>query len=184
MTRTPPFLEEPTDTREAIMKATYLALCEHGYADLTIQHIADEFDKSKSLLYHHYGSKDELLLEFLEFMLDRFEANLPYPGGKTETEYLDAFLDRVLATPLPEGARDFSRAMVELRAQAAHDEEFRAYFTRSDRFFRKQLAHLVRGGIERGVFRDVDPERTAAALHAVVTGAMTQRATTDDDVDH
>jgi AcrR family transcriptional regulator len=34
------------DTCEAIMSATYRALCAHGYADLTMQDIADETDKS------------------------------------------------------------------------------------------------------------------------------------------
>ena len=37
-------------TRAAIMEATFEALSKHGYADLTIQTIADEFEKSKSLL--------------------------------------------------------------------------------------------------------------------------------------
>jgi len=178
----PSFVEEPADTREAIMRATYLALCEYGYANLTIQHIADEFEKSKSLLYHHYAGKDELLLDFLEFMLDRFEERIPFPSEPDEQAYLEAILDRVLVTPLPDDYRDFSRAMVELRAQAAHDPDYRDYFTRSDQFFRKQVTRLVRAGVDRGAFRDVDPERTAALVQAVVIGAMTQRVTGDEDL--
>lgn len=182
MTRTPEFLENPTNTREAIMKATYVALCRHGYANLTIQHIADEFEKSKSLLYHHYDGKDELLLAFLDFMLERFENRIPYPQGQSETEHLEAILDRVLVTPLPDDFGDFSSAMVELRAQAAHDSEFRDYFTRSDQFFRKQIALIVRSGVERGIFREVDPNQAAAMIHALIIGTMTQRVTTDDDL--
>jgi AcrR family transcriptional regulator len=182
MTRAPPFLGDPDDTRAAIMTATYHALRKHGYANLTTQHIADEFEKSKSLLYHHYEGKDELLLDFLDFMLERFENRIPFPQDQSETEYLDAILDRVLVTPIPEDYRDFSKAMVELRAQAAHDPEYRDYFTRSDQFFRKQLAHVVRAGVERGVFRDVDPARTAAMLQSLIIGTMTQRVTNDDDL--
>jgi len=181
MSRTPPFLDEPTDTRGAIMRATYQALCAHGYADLTIQDIADEFEKSKSLLYHHYDGKDDLLLDFLSFMLERFEEQLPFPTDGGADEYLERVIERVLATPLPSEHRDFSRAMVELRAQAAHDPEYREHFTRSDAFFRKQLTHVVRAGVEEGVFRDVDPQATAAMLQAVVTGVRTQRVTTNED---
>lgn len=182
MTQTPSFLEDPSTTREAIMKATYLALCRHGYANLTIQHIGDEFEKSKSLLYHHYDSKDDLLLDFLDLMLEQFEDRIPYPQNQSVTEYLDAILERVLVAPYPEESRDFARAMVELRAQAAHDAEFREHFTRSDQFFRKQLARILRQGVTQGVFQDVDSHHAASMLHMIIIGTMTQRVTTEDDL--
>jgi len=181
MSRTPPFLADPADTREEIMGAVYRALCTHGYANLTIQLIADEFAKSKSLLYHHYDGKDDLLLDFLEFMLERFEERIPFPEGEDVAAHLDTFVDRMLVTPMPEDYREFSQAMVELRAQAAHDDEYRDYFTRSDRLFRRQIARILRAGIDRGAVRDVDPDRTAATIHALIIGAMTQRVTTDDE---
>lgn len=70
--------------------------------------------------------------------------------------------------------------MVELRAQAAHDAEFREHFTHSDQFFRKQIARIIREGIEQGVFQDVDSRQTAAMIHAIILGTMTQRVTADD----
>jgi AcrR family transcriptional regulator len=177
----PTFVTDPADTRETIMQATYLALCEHGYADLTIQRIGDEFEKSKSLLYHHYDGKDELLVDFLEFMLDRFEETIPVEEDAGADVVLEVLLDEMMATP-PEGERgDFFAALVELRAQAAHDPAYRDHFTRSDQFFRQGLADLVRTGVEEGVFRDVDPEGTAAIIQTVVGGAMFQRATTNED---
>lgn len=42
MTNANSFLDSPEGTREEIMRATRLALCEHGYADLTIQRIVEE----------------------------------------------------------------------------------------------------------------------------------------------
>jgi AcrR family transcriptional regulator len=173
------FDEEPADTREAIMQATYRALCEHGYAGLTIQRIGDEFPKSKSLLYHHYDGKDELLLDFLSFMLDRFEETIPDREYDDAREHLEAILDHAVpADPDPERA-EFRAAMVELRAQAATDEAYREHFTRNDRFFRERFATVVTQGIEEGVFREVDPERVAALLLATVHGAMQEEATTD-----
>ena len=182
MDRVPAFVTDPADTRETIMGATYLALCEHGYADLTIQRIGDEFEKSKSLLYHHYEGKDELLLDFLEFMLDRFEETVPVEEDAGAEAHLEAMLDKVLAPPEGESG-DFFAALVELRAQAAHDPAYRDHFTRSDRFFREGLSSLVRAGIDEGVFRDVDPEATATFLQAFVGSVMFTRATSDHDED-
>ncbi|WP_423744281.1 TetR/AcrR family transcriptional regulator (plasmid) [Haladaptatus sp. SPP-AMP-3] len=182
MTETPTFLEDPTDTRDAIMRATYLALCNHGYADLTIQRIADEFPKSKSLLYHHYDGKDDLLLDFLEFMLEQQRERIPAEPTSSADDHLNAIFKRVFRTPMTDDYRDFWRAMVELRAQAAHDEKYRDHFTRSDEFFRELFANVVRSGIDDGVFREVNPERTAAYLQTTITGVMTQRVTTNGDI--
>lgn len=176
MADVPPFIDDASDTRGAIMAATFRALSTHGYADLTIQRIGDEFEKSKSLLYHHYDGKDELLLDFLEFMLDRFEETVPPEEPVGPDELLDAILDHVL---LADDGGDFFGAMVELRAQAAHDPAYREHFTTSDAYHREGLADLVRSGVEEGVFRDVDPDATATFIHTTVLGAMVQRATAD-----
>ena len=170
------------DTRGAIMEATYRALCEHGYADLTIQRIGDEFPKSKSLLYHHYESKDALLLDFLAYMLEHFETSVPREEHPDAATHLQAVLDHVLPDELDEDRREFTSAMVELRAQAAHDPEYREHFTRSTRFFHDRFTAIVEEGIEGGVFRDVDPDRVASLLLATIDGARLQRVTTDDDV--
>jgi len=180
MAATDSFLDAPEDTREEIMRATYLALCDHGYAGLTIQRIADHFPKSKSLIYHHYDGKDDLLLEFLEFVLDRFEETVSIEGADGPEDHLRAVFDHVFATPLPAERREFGRAMVELRAQAAHDERYRDYFTRHDRFFRDRLAAIVAAGVESGAFADVDPAATATFLHTSIVGSMTTRATGED----
>ncbi len=181
MTDPPSFLEEPDGTREEIMKATYVALCEHGYSDLTTQRIGDEFPKSKSLLYHHYDTKDDLLVDFLEFMLDRFEDRLPLEQVGGADEYVEEIVARTFA-PAEFTDEDFSRALVELRAQAAHDDHYREYFTRSDRFVRNHVAYVIRSGIEQDVFRAVDPRETAAMFQLAFVGTMTQRVTGEEDV--
>ncbi|WP_144427216.1 TetR/AcrR family transcriptional regulator [Halolamina pelagica] len=101
MGETPPFLANPETTRESIMRATYLALCEHGYAGLTIQRIGECFEKSKSLLYHHYDDKDELLLAFLQFMLEEHESSVPETDDDGPRERLGAVVDAMLPPNSP-----------------------------------------------------------------------------------
>ena len=173
--------ENPEGTREAIMKATYQALCEHGYADLTIQRIGDEFPKSKSLLYHHYDSKDALLLDFLAYMLEHFETSVPREEYPDAAAQLQAVFDHVLPDELDEGRQEFTSAMIELRAQAAHDPEYREHFTRSTRFFHERFVTIIEDGIDQGVFREVDADRVAALFLATIDGARFHRVTTDGD---
>lgn len=171
-----PFAGAPEDTREAIMKATYQALCEHGYAGLTISRIAEDFEKSKSLLYHHYDSKDELLLDFLSFMLGEFQREVPGSEADSPSDRLDAVLEESLTH---EGGLEFLRAMTELRAQAAHDERFREHFMEHDRVFRASIVGILEAGIEAGDFRDVDVEQVADFVFAAISGGMNQRATAE-----
>lgn len=163
------------------MKATYDALCRHGYANLTIQRIGDEFPKSKSLVYHHYEGKDELLLDFLAYLLERFETSVPRQEYGDAAEHLTAVLEYVLPDELDDERREFTQAMVELRAQAAHDPAYHEHFSRSTRFFHDRLESIIDRGIEEGVFRDVDATRVASLLLAAIEGARFQRVTADVD---
>ncbi|MFC6903801.1 TetR/AcrR family transcriptional regulator [Halalkalicoccus tibetensis] len=176
------FNGDPEGTREELMQATYRALREHGYADLTIERIGEEFEKSVSLVYHHYGGKDELLVDFLGFMLEEFEAASDVDDDADPRERLWTALDRARSGPLDEDA-EFTSALTELRVQAAHDPAYREQFDRTDRLFRERYAEIIRSGIERGVFREVDPESVADLLVTTVDGAILQVATTDRPVD-
>ncbi|MFB6153301.1 MAG: TetR/AcrR family transcriptional regulator [Halodesulfurarchaeum sp.] len=167
------------DTRAAIMQATYDALCEHGYANLTIQRIADEFPKSKSLLYHHYDGKDDLLLDFLDFLLTRLEEQAP-PGECTgDADTLEAILERIVPPAPPNDRLEFLRAITELRAQATHDPAYREHFTRSDAFFRNRFRQLLERAVDDGAVADIDTAATATVLVTVTNGSMLEAVTTE-----
>ncbi|MFD1646223.1 TetR/AcrR family transcriptional regulator [Haloarchaeobius litoreus] len=168
------------DTRAAIMRATYDALTSHGYANLTIQRIADEFEKSKSLLYHHYDGKDDLLVDFLRFMLEHWEAKAECREDQDPRTRLEGLLDRVAAVDLDEETAAFTAAMEELRGQAPHDAAYREQFTEHDRALRERFATIVETGIDDGVFHEADPERVAEFLLTTVNGIRIQRVTRDD----
>lgn len=175
------FRDAQDETRAALMKATYEALNKHGYAGLTIERIGNEFEKSVTLVYHYYDSKDALLVDFLEFVLDRFETDVVL--GKHENAYgrLQALLDHVLSGSLDDERYALVSALTELRAQAPHDEAYREHFTRSDRFFHDRIATIIRDGIDQGVFHDVDPDQTAELLLMTINGAMIERVTTANE---
>lgn len=189
---------EPGDTRQAILGAAFRALCDHGYADLTISRIGEEFDKSPSLVYHHYDGKDELLVDLLEFLLDGFEASVS--AGEFDLsprERIDAYL---AAMTDPESIDDeyapdaqFLTAIVELRAQAANDEAYRDHFDRSDRVFGSFLERSVheaavaaaepdraRAGSGDSPEDPVTAAEVASTLQTLATGGMLRWATTAD----
>ncbi len=158
------------------MEATYRALCAHGYADLTMQRIADEAGKSKSLLHYHYGTKRELLVAFLGFLFERFEKRVEATEGDAPEERLRFLLDKMVPDEDDDGEYDrFGLALAEIRTQAPYVETYREQIAQSEAAIRGRFADVIRDGIEQGVFREVDADRTATLLFAALDGARLQR---------
>jgi len=177
---------ERPDTRTAIMEATYDAVCEHGYADLTMQDIADEFDKTKAVLHYHYDTKEDLLVAFLDYLLDRFLETVEAETGDDPEGRLVALVDALLlGTHEGRSAADhweFHTALLEVRAQASRNDAFREQLTTNYRFVADTVAAVIEDGVERGAFRPVDPDRTATWLLATINGARLHQVTLDVDV--
>jgi TetR/AcrR family transcriptional regulator len=54
---------QSVSTKEAILEAAEKLFVENGYAETSISRIAKEAGVTKSLIHHHFGSKQELLTE-------------------------------------------------------------------------------------------------------------------------
>lgn len=156
------------------MEATKEALRKHSYSELSIQNIADEFEKSKSLLYHHYDGKDEILLEFMDFMLENFREEVlseqeESPGEELERDAFMAFDSRHDCGIL--------KTLTELRTQGLRDERFQEKFRGLENTYRNRLENLISAGKESGRFRkSVDPETSAEFILAVNHEALHQKA--------
>ena len=170
------------DTQAEIMEATYRALCEHGYADLTIQAIADEFPKSKSLLYYHYDTKDEILIAFLGYMLDEFTIEDTINTEDSPDEQLWTLIDELLPASLDDEQRESQVALFELRSRALSDTAYSDQFARADHLIYETLETVLTAGVDDGTFRDVDVEMTVELLVSNINGAMLRRATTTEDL--
>ncbi|RKD89289.1 TetR/AcrR family transcriptional regulator [Halopiger aswanensis] len=171
--------ESSSDPNEAIMRATYRALCEYGYAELTIQRIADEYGKSTAAIHYHYDTKEDLLAAFLDYVLDRFKDAVHEVETTDSEQRLRALLDKLLVDP--EDHRDLLVAMLEMRSQAPYNERFRERFRENDEYVCYLLRTVIEQGIANGVFTDVDADHAARALMTIVDGARTRAVVFDDE---
>lgn len=169
-----------TSSRDAIMEATFDALCEHGYASLTMQSIADQFDKSKSLIHYHFDSKDELLTAFMAYLLEGFVGQIEACGTDDPTGSLLGMAYHVVVGD--DDSRDFHTALLELRAQAPYNAALRHQLVENDRRIRKLIADIVREGQDAGEFDEsVDPEAFAVLFRSTIEGAQSHEVILGDD---
>ncbi|MFC6766835.1 TetR/AcrR family transcriptional regulator [Natrinema soli] len=164
---------------EAIMQATYRALCKHGYADLTMKAIAEETGKSKAILHYYYDTKQDLLVAFLEYLLESFHEKVQLRDDENPAAQLTTILEKLVFGP--DDYKEFQTAMLELRSQAPYRDAYRAQLRANDEELTALLAGIIERGIEDGVFQDVDPDRTATYLLSTIDGARTRRIVLDDD---
>ncbi len=159
------------DTREAILDHALRLASEVGLEGLTIGRLASALDLSKSGLFAHFGSKDELQVQLLDRAAARFaevvvRPALAAPRGEPR---LRALFERWLRWPreVPQpGGCIFVQAAAELddRPGVARDR-----LVTLQRAWLATIARVVRGGQAEGQLRrDVDPEQVAFELHAII----------------
>lgn len=158
-----------SESTAEIIEATGRALCEHGYADLTMQRIADESSITSAAIHYHFDTKEELLNAFLDDLLDRFEARLACEA-RDPRDRLNDFLDAVFEESSSDHD-DFPVALMELKAQAPYYDLFRERFVELDKVTRDVVETAVRDGVEAGHFEDADPKEVARLVATMINGA-------------
>jgi len=172
------------DPATEILEATYRALCEQGYADLTLRDIAAETDRSKASLYYHYDSKDQLFVAFLDELYERFTGRVGSPDGETPREQLESLLQALLTTDADPSLREFRTAMLELTAQAPYNPTLQERLTEFDAFLFDQLREILAAGVNTGDFDDsVEPVRDAEFLTTTIVGAHTRHVAINQSSD-
>ena len=182
MTEFIPFTEEPRTTQDQILEATYNALHQYGYAGLSIQRIADFTDISKSSIYYHFENKNELLLAFLEAVLQNVRHGFDFESRADPIADLNYFLDQIFASINPETGEETLPigAYIEIRSQAIWNDAYRKRITDIDTAFKEQFCSILCRGIEQGVMKDIDTNQVGEFLVTMLTGTLERYVTSTE----
>ena len=150
------------DTRLRILREAAALFRRHGYRATSMADLAAAVGITKSSLYHHFPSKDALLLEICQITVDRvmpmIEEILASDLPATDK------LERAITTHLVEGLRD--RDNLACFVQEGRNLEptgLEAYLAKRDRYERL-FRDILTEGMSTGVFRTIDVRLTAMAL--------------------
>jgi|APHM01.1.fsa_nt_gi Transcriptional regulator len=172
--------EEGTDTKTAIMEATYEVLARDGFERLTTERIAEACNRSQGVIHYHYETRQELLGSFIEYLLERRTETLTESDGDPSTR-LARSLAALLPATLDSDRRRYTAVSLELHAQARHNEAYREKLARRDTRVQERLAEIVSDGIEAGQFNRVDADSFAFRLLTTVDGTMLRAVSLDDE---
>src|SRR5438874_9983566 len=62
-----------TDTRRRLLDVAVMLISRHGFAGTSLQMIADELGFTKAAIYHHFRTRDQLLVAVMEPMLHQIQ---------------------------------------------------------------------------------------------------------------
>ncbi|MEU7059833.1 TetR/AcrR family transcriptional regulator [Streptomyces sp. NPDC046197] len=158
--------------REEVLAAAMEMIAERGLEKLTMAALGREVGMSSGHLLYYFRSKDELLLQTLEWSERGLGAERARLLTRTAPprERLDAYVDLYV----PDGHRDphwtlwlevWNRSQSVAAESAARDRQ-----AAIEGAWHRDLVALVAEGISRGEFRPVDADRFAARLRALLDG--------------
>ena len=161
------------ETRERILDQAVRIASRDGLEGLTIGSLSSELGLSKSGLFAHFGSKDELQLQVLQAAVERFtetviRPSLTAPRGEPRIRALfENWLAWSNAPDMPGGCV-LVAASTELDDRPGPQRDFLTQAFRSRAAFMAKAARLA---VEAGHFRaDLDPAQFAFEVDSIVLG--------------
>ena len=174
-------------TRERILAEAIGLSSVDGITGLTLGRLAETVGMSKSGLFAHFRSKEDLQVQVLTAAVERFEARVVRPGvaAPRGEARVRALFERWIAwsddDAIPGGCL-FTQASAELDDQPGPPRD---YLAQTQRDWRAFLAGAVRLAIDVGDFRpDVDPDLFAFQMLGIALSRhQAKRLIRDPDVE-
>ena len=154
--------------REEILAATVTHIAGVGLAQTRVGDVAGALGVSPALVFYHFGTKDELLVEAFTYAVDQDLQRIDRAAarGRTATERLRALVHGYG----PSGKAVGWRLWIDAWALAQRDAGIRTVLRRLDRRWRDTFLEIVQDGVANGSFTCADPEATVIRVGALLDG--------------
>ena len=169
--------------KDEVMRVATKLVARKGWQNTTLADIAREAGVSLGVITYHFSSKDEIIRGVMERYVGENLTQL----YQSVQEYDDPVekLKNLLRLTLRETKRDKEIYYVHFDywAKISWNEEIREINAQFYDFARDWTADCVRGGIEAGVFKEIDPREAATLINALLIGIQAQHAFDEEAFD-
>jgi AcrR family transcriptional regulator len=117
------------------------------------------------------------MLAFVDNMIGWVGGQLAESETEDPLDRMEEYIDGFVIDPGDEDRETFALALLELRVQAVHNEQFREKLAVHYENNVGTVADIVADGVETGVFRDVDPEAVGEFVYTSLVGARMYQVT-------
>jgi AcrR family transcriptional regulator len=173
---------ETLERRRRILTAAMTTFGSKGFNKGPLTEIAEQVDMTHAGILHHFGSKDQLLLEVLKF---RDESDVEGFDEKRIPDGVELFRHLVRTAFANEQRPGIVQAYAVLSAESVTDDHpGRTYFEGRYATLRGEIADAFRlMCAQRGIDEPDTIDRAAASILAVMDGLQVQWLLSRDDVE-
>lgn len=160
--------------RSQLTKAAYKVVSRKGYYNFTIKDIAKEAGLSAGLVHYYFKDKQDLLLNLLKEInvniktfLNRELCRLENPLDKLNAYMAQAF-------GLVEKEKDYFYVLIDFWTQVNRNNRMRQANIKLFQSYRDECAKILKEGVEKGVFVEMDVQYTATIIISLIQGTIVQ----------
>jgi AcrR family transcriptional regulator len=170
----PPIADLEAIRRNQILEAAQKTIAAAGCANVTMEDVANAAGLSKGGLAHYFPSKRELF----KAVFERFFERIFDRSQKTMAGCRDP-LDKLLSLgwlyePDDPDTQVGYPILFDFMSIAVHDADYRAIFHQWIDNWIKLLHGPIREGVQKGLFRRLEPDQTARTVSAIYQGIATR----------
>ncbi len=160
--------------KNQIIEAAIKTISEKGVSNVTMADIAKRAKLSKGGLAHYFQTKEQLFNFVFKVFFERI--------FQTSRENMDKFeepLDKILSFEWLFNADDEYRKqgypiLFDFMSLAVHNNNYKILFYEWVENWVEMLKAALEDGVNKGVFKDIEPDSTARTISAIYQGIATR----------
>ena len=162
-----------SETRRLLLEAATAEFAREGYDGANINRISKAAGFAKGTIYNYFPSKRALMLTLIDEVSD---SHIDFVLKQVQEEGDPGHrLERFFEAGFAFISDHLAQARVMINTLYGPDVEFKTHMYQAYQpLFQFVSNDIIAAGISRGVFREVDPDATAALLMTIYLGAGSQ----------
>ena len=162
--------------RRQILEGLLKAVGEHGLQRCNMTDVAEAAGVSRGILHYYFKNKDEMIGALVAHLKESY---LPdFRDQTTQIEDPQEQLNKSLWYPVQtfgQAGASLAKVWIEFWGLAAHHPDVHQFINDAQSALREHFQHILRTGIEKGVFKDsIKPEKLASVILAALEGMVLQ----------
>ncbi|MHB1377467.1 MAG: TetR/AcrR family transcriptional regulator [Candidatus Humimicrobiaceae bacterium] len=156
-----------------ILSATEVCIKKNGINHLDVNEICKEAGFSKGAFYHHFKSKQHLLLELLNNWIKNVTEQVKIPDKKLDAIDLIIYVIDKLS-PAFERSEKQLPVFLELYIKAINDKNLKEYVLQTHDNFLLFFTSVLKNGMEKGTIKSGNPLQVSKILFSITLGLLIQ----------
>ena len=158
---------------DKILLATEVCIKKKGINNLDINEICREAGFSKGAFYHHFKSKQHLLLELLNKWIKNVTEQVKIPDKKLDTIDLIIYVIEKLSPAFEQSEKQLP-IFLDLYIKAINDKNLKEIVLQTHENFLLFFTSVLKNGMEKGTIKSGNPLHVSKILFSITLGLLIQ----------